>query len=93
MDAYLSTFPIQLALEHRKNINIKAIASNLEQASVVKTSIDDFQIKLQMREEKLLYKLRENEHLIESSHMMDRDEISMVLSLISLLSSYPSLFA
>ena len=50
MDAYLSTFPIQLALEHRKNINIKAIASNLEQASVVKTSIDDFQIKLQMRE-------------------------------------------
>jgi hypothetical protein len=68
---------LKLALEHRKNINIKAIASNLEQASVVKTSIDDFQIKLQMREEKLLYKLRENEHLIESSHMMDRDEISM----------------
>lgn len=64
---------VKLALEHRKKTYFKSIASNLEQVSMLKSSIDDLQSRRWMREEKLSYKLRENEHIIESTHMMDKN--------------------
>jgi len=50
MGVYLSTSPIQLALEHRKKMYVKSIASNLEQVSLLKSSIDDLQSRRWMRE-------------------------------------------